>query len=150
MENVIQGLVITFVDIHDRKQAELESERQRCFSENIFDAVREPIVVLDKELRLVSANRSFYATFRAIPEETEGQKIYDLGNKEWDIPDLRRLLEEIIPKDAVFNDFEVEHDFPAIGRRNMLLNARRMATSESGGEFLLLAIEDVTDKTSKQ
>ena len=146
MENVIEGLVITFVDIHDRKQAELESERQRCFSENIFDAVREPIVVLDKELRLVSANRSFYATFRAIPEETEGQKIYDLGNKQWDIPELRRLLEEIIPKDAVFNDFEVEHDFPAIGRKKMLLNARRVTTPQTEQDFLLLAIEDVTDK----
>jgi two-component system CheB/CheR fusion protein len=150
MENLIEGLVITFVDIHDRKLSEMELERSRCFSENIFDAVREPIVVLDKDLRLVSANRSFYATFRVTPEETEGKKIYDLGNKQWDIPELRRLLEEIIPKNSVFEGFEVDHDFPDVGRKNMLLNARKIGSPEGAEDFLLLAIEDITDKNSDQ
>src|SRR4051812_31601145 len=96
------------------------------FAQNIVDTVREPLLILDAGLRVHSANRAFYQTFRVSSEETEGHLIYELGNGQWDIPDLRRLLEDVVPKSSVFNDFELEHTFPVIGRRVMLLNARQL------------------------
>src|SRR5687767_11747281 len=110
---------------------------------NIVDTVREPLLILDTTLRVRSANRAFYQTFHVSSEETENRLIYELGNGQWDIPDLRRLLEDIVPKSSVFNDFELEHDFPAIGRRVMLLNARKLEAGHHG-ELLVLAMEDVT------
>src|SRR4051794_24170714 len=94
----------------------------QSFAQNIVDTVREPLLVLDTTLRVRSANRAFYDTFRVSREATERRLIYELGNGQWDIPALRTLLEEIIPQKTVFNDFELEHVFPAIGRRVMLLN----------------------------
>src|SRR5438309_10474002 len=93
---------------------------------NIVDTVREPLLILDTTLRVRSANRAFYQTFHVSPGETEGRLIYELGNGQWDIPDLRTLLEDIVPKSSVFDDFELEHTFPVIGRRVMLLNARKL------------------------
>src|SRR5256886_14807049 len=93
---------------------------------NIADTVREPLLILDTTLRVRSANRAFYQTFHVSPKETENRLIYELGNGQWDIPALRTLLEEIIPQSSVFNDFELEHTFPMIGRRVMLLNARKL------------------------
>jgi len=113
---------------------------------NIIDAVREPLVILDGDLRVVSANKSFYDVFRVKPEETENMLIYELGNRQWDIPALRHLLEEIIPKSAAFDDFEVVHDFPDIGRRFMLLNARRIPRPPKRPKIILLAIEDITER----
>src|SRR5215216_6621319 len=84
---------------------------------NIVDTVREPLLILDATLRVRSANRAFYETFHVSPEETEERLIYELGNGQWDIPDLRTLLEDIVPRSSAFDDFELEHDFPAIGRR---------------------------------
>src|SRR5687767_15367694 len=110
---------------------------------NIVDTVREPLLILDTTLRVRSANRAFYQTFHVSSEETENRLIYELGNGQWDIPDLRRLLEDIVPKSSVFNDFELEHTFPAIGRRVMLLNARKLQAGQHG-ELLVLAMEDVT------
>jgi PAS domain S-box-containing protein len=110
---------------------------------NIVDTVREPLLILDTTLRVRSANRAFYQTFQVSPEETVGQLIYELGNGQWDIPDLRTLLEDIVPKSSVFNDFELEHTFPVIGRRVMLLNARKLQAGQHG-ELLVLAMEDVT------
>src|SRR6202162_5659090 len=110
---------------------------------NIVDTVREPLLMLDATLRVRSANRAFYQTFQVSAEETENRLIYELGNGQWDIPDLRTLLEDIVPKSSVFNDFELEHDFPAIGRRVMLLNARKLQAGHHG-ELLVLAMEDVT------
>jgi len=95
-----------------------------AFMESIVETVREPLVVLDGELKVVAANPSFYRTFQVTPQETEGRFLYDLGNRQWDIPRLRELLEKIIPERSVFEDFEVEHDFPYIGVKTMLLNAR--------------------------
>src|SRR5439155_22627716 len=94
-------------------------------------------------LRVRSGNRAFYQTFEVTSEETENRLIYELGNGQWDIPDLRTLLEDIVPKSSVFNDFELEHTFPVIGRRVMLLNARRLEAGHHGG-LLVLAMEDVT------
>src|SRR5689334_5372060 len=113
------------------------------YAQNIVDTVREPLLILDTTLRVRSANRAFYQTFHVSPGETEGRLIYDLGNGQWDIPDLRTLLEDIVPKSSVFDDFELEHTFPAIGRRVMLLNARKLQAGRHG-ELLVLAMEDVT------
>src|SRR5947209_4829807 len=115
----------------------------QSFAQNIVDTVREPLLILDSTLRVRSANRAFYQTFHVSPEETVNQLIYELGNGQWDIPDLRRLLEDIVPKSSVFNDFELEHTFPVIGRRVMLLNARKLQAGRHG-ERLVLSMEDVT------
>jgi two-component system cell cycle sensor histidine kinase PleC len=114
-------------------------------SEAIIATIREPMVVLDQGLRIITANRSFYRTFQVNPEETEKQLIYDLGNHQWDIPRLRVLLEGILPQNTHFDDFEVEHDFPVIGHKIMVLNARRIHSEEIGRRMILLAIEDITE-----
>jgi PAS domain S-box-containing protein len=114
------------------------------YAQNIVDTVREPLLILDATLRVRSANRAFYQTFHVSPAETEGRLIYELGNGQWDIPDLRTLLEDIVPKSSVFDDFELEHTFPAIGRRVMLLNARKLQAGHHG-ELLVLAMGDVTE-----
>ena len=116
-----------------------------AYAQNIVDTVREPLLILDATLRVRSANRAFYQTFHVSPSETEGRLIYELGNGQWDIPDLRTLLEDIVPKSSVFDDFELEHAFPAIGRRVMLLNARKLEAGHHG-ELLVLAMEDVTQR----
>jgi len=116
------------------------------FAENIINAVREPLVILDGDLKVVSASRSFYTVFKVKPEETEGQLIYDLGNRQWNIPKLKELLEDILPKTTSFDNFEVEHDFPGLGKRIMLLNARQIYQKASHRKkFILIAIEDITE-----
>ncbi len=113
------------------------------YAQNIVDTIREPLLILDATLRVRSANRAFYQTFQVSAAETEGQLIYELGNGQWDTPDLRTLLEDIVPKSSVFDDFELEHSFPVIGRRFMLLNARKLQSGQHG-ELIVLAMEDVT------
>lgn len=113
---------------------------------SILDSIREPLVVLDRDLNVVRANHSFYQTFNVNPEQTEGVLIYDLGNRQWDIPQLRELLEEILPQNTIFNDFEVEHQFENIGRKIMHLNARRIYNEANQTQLILLAIEDVTER----
>jgi len=123
--------------------------RQRVaeeYAESIVETVREPLLVLDSDLRVISANRSFYQTFQVTPRETEGKVIYDLGNRQWNIPKLRKLLEDILPKSTVFNDFEIEHDFETLGRRIMVLNARRIYHETKRMQMILLAIEDITER----
>src|SRR5438067_10721609 len=113
------------------------------YAQDIVDTVREPLLMLDTTLRVRCANRAFYQTFQVSSEETVDRLIYELGNGQWDIPSLRNLLEDIVPKSSVFNDFELEHTFPIIGRRVMLLNARKLEAGRHG-ELLVLAMEDVT------
>jgi two-component system CheB/CheR fusion protein len=146
LQNVIEGVVLTFVNITDLRQAEREIKAARDYAESIVDTVREPLVILDADLRVVSANRSFYQTFQVKLEEAGGQSFYHLGNKQWDIPELRKLLEEILPQQTVFNDYEVEHDFPDIGQRTMLLNAREVRREGGEERLILLAIEDITER----
>lgn len=136
-ENVIDGVVVTFVDM-----TSIESSRE--YSESIVNTIREPLIVLDKDLRVISANNAFYKTFKVGQEETEGNRIYDLGNGQWNISELKRLLEEILPQSSEFNDFKVEHTFPKIGHRKMLLNARRVYEADRKTARILLAIEDIT------
>ena len=112
----------------------------------IVDTVREPLIVLDKDLRVVAASRSFYRTFAAEPHKTEGRMLFDLGDGQWNIPALRTVLEDIIPKHRTVEAYEVEHEFPTIGRRVMLLNARRVFDEHGSASALLLAIEDVTQR----
>ena len=112
----------------------------------ILGSVREPLVLLDSTLKIVKANHSFYRTFNVDPAQTEGMLIYDLGNGQWDIPKLKELLEDILPQNSTFNDFEVEHDFKTIGRKIMHLNARRIYGEENQTRLILLAIEDVTER----
>ena len=123
-----------------RLQAALE------FSDAIIATVREPLLVLDNKFRIMIANRSFYRTFHVNPEETEKKLIFDLGNGQWDIPMLRKLLENILPMNKVFEDYEVEHDFESIGRKTMLLNARKIYREMNNVEMILLAIEDITER----
>ena len=110
------------------------------FTKTFSDLAREPFLILDANLKVVGGNASFYRNFQVTKEETDNRKIYDLGNGQWDIPELKKELEEILPKDKVFNDFEVSHEFPKIGLRTMLLNAMKLDTTEQ----ILLAIEDIT------
>jgi len=127
-----------------RREAILQEVRS--FAEAIVETVREPLLVLDRDLHVKMANRSFLGTFRASKGETEGRLLYELGNGQWDIPELRRLLEDIIPQHTEFRDFEVTHDFPAIGRRTMLLNARKLSEPGVNRELFLLAMEDTTER----
>jgi len=120
-------------------------EQIETYAQDVVDTVREPLLILDSTLRVHSANRAFYQTFHVAPDETENRLIYELGNGQWDIPALRTLLEDIVPMSSVFNDFELEHDFPFIGRRTMLLNARKLRQG-SHRELLVLAMEDVTQR----
>ncbi len=115
------------------------------YADEIVRTVREPLLVLDAELRVKQASRSFYRTFKVTPQETYGRLLYDLGNGQWDIPALRKLLEEILPNDSKFDDYQVEHEFPGLGRRTMLLNARRLHDGIKT-KMILLAIEDVTER----
>lgn len=118
----------------------------RDYSEAIIVNIREPLLVMDKDLRIKTANKAFYKTFGVNEAETEGSLIYNLGNKQWDIPELRKLLEKILPEKSVFNDFEVTHAFSNIGERVMLLNAREVISKNSSEKLILLSIEDITEK----
>jgi PAS domain S-box-containing protein len=106
----------------------------------IVETVREPLLVLTPDFRVQSANPAFYQMFQVTPAETVGQPIYHLGNRQWDIPELHTLLEQILPQNTIFNDYEVHHDFERIGPRTILLNARRL----DNVQFILLAMEDIT------
>jgi PAS domain S-box-containing protein len=107
---------------------------------------REPLVVLNGNFEVVSASRAFYQTFGGTPEMTQGRVLYELGERQWDIPRLRELLETVLPKDMAFENFEVEQDFPGIGHRTMLLNARRIPGEAGTTQLILLAIEDITSR----
>jgi chemotaxis protein methyltransferase CheR len=113
-------------------------------AEAIVDAIREPLLVLDPDLHVVAASRSFYRTFAVAPRRTQGRLVFELGDRQWNIPRLRALLEDIIPKRRTVEAYEVDHEFPSIGRRVMLLNARRVFDEDGSASAILLAIEDVT------
>jgi PAS domain S-box-containing protein len=132
-------------NITDLNQIEQTTVDAIEYAESIVDTVREPLIVLDTDLKVISANHSFYQTFKTKPEETERQLIYNIGNQQWNIPKLRELLEEILPKNTSFDNYEVEHDFPQLGKRTMLLNARRIPRAPAKPRIILLAIEDITE-----
>jgi len=113
---------------------------------SILESIREPVIVLNQDLKVVTANNAFFQTFDVSPDETEGVLIYELGNRQWDIPGLRELFEDVLPQNTIFHDFEVEHDFETIGRKIMHLNARRIHGGDGQTRLILLAIEDVTER----
>jgi len=144
-------ILLAFEDITERKRAEellfKKSEEVRLardYAQSIVNTVREPLVVLNGNFEVVSASRAFYATFEVTPEATQGKVLYELGNNQWDIPRLHELLETVLPEKTSFENFDIEHDFPGIGRRVMLLNARRIVSEGSDSTLILLAFEDVT------
>ena len=118
----------------------------RNYAESIITTIQEPLLVLDKTLRVKTANNAFYKTFHVTEEETEGTLIYELGNKQWNIAPLRKLLEEILPQKEKFADFEIKHDFPTVGERIMLLYGCEMAREKSEENLILLVIKDVTEQ----
>ncbi len=122
----------------------VKSERQRAlhYIQTLIEVAREPFLILDENLRVVIANISFYETFRVGQKETEGNFIYDLGNKQWNIPKLKELLEDILPKKKLFRDYEVTHTFPTIGKRIMALNAKEVDSVQ----LIILCFEDITEK----
>ena len=133
-------------DITERKRLESEIQDAREYAENIVETVIKPLVVLNFDLKILTANHSFYDTFKVTPEATIGNFIYDLGNGQWDIPKLRVLFEKILPQKTVLNGYEVEHDFLDIGFKIILLNARQIFRENIGSNIILLVMEDITDR----
>jgi two-component system CheB/CheR fusion protein len=144
VENAIEGVVMTFTNITEQKELIDLTQPARELAENIVNTVRHPLLVLDAELRILSANRAFSEVFQVKAEEAVGQFIYEVGNRRWALPRLRDLLEEIIPRSQVLEDFEVELDFPGLGCRRLRLNARQIKPSKRQPALILLAIEDLT------
>lgn len=142
VEDRIDGAVLTLFDINAVKRQAMALS----FAEAIMDTIREPLAVLDGDLRVSTVNRAFRDFFRVSPRETEGRRIYELGDGQWDMPRLRELLENVLTKEQRFEGFEVAHEFPGVGFRRMLLNARRLEGTESREAMILLAMEDVTEK----
>jgi two-component system CheB/CheR fusion protein len=149
LDNIIEGVVLTFTDISKRIAAETAVQLARDLAENIVDTVREPLLVLDGNLQVVSANRAFYHYFQVTVADTVGRKIYDLGNSQWDIPSLRELLEIILPRDQSVEGYMVEHDFPTIGHHKIMLNARRIFGKSSEPSLILLATKDIDIELSR-
>jgi len=142
----IAGAVLVFRDITERYRQERLIKDAMDYASNILETQREPFLVLSGDLRIVSANLAFYQTFGVERAATEGRYVYELGDGQWNIPRLRILLEEVLPRDNVFEGFEVDHEFEGIGRKTMLLNARRVRRPGNHSELILLAIEDITDR----
>ena len=142
-KNTIDGLVLTFLDITKMKKAEQVVQAAQSFASSIVETVREPLLVLDDQLRVVSANQSFYKVFQITPREVEQQLLYHLCNGAWNIPGLRRLLEEILPERSSFEDFAVDQTFPHIGRKILALNGRRLKQELAQPGRILLAMEEV-------
>ena len=144
VENVIDGVVITLVEI-DRLKDDVEEGRDSWeFYESIFDTLREPVLILDGDLNVAAANDKFYTVFRISPKQTEGKKVYEINRGQWDLPELRELLEKVLPENQIFQDYELEGDFGRGGRRKLILNARKMNRAPGMPGMIVLAMEDVT------
>jgi two-component system CheB/CheR fusion protein len=158
VSNVIDGVVITFIDISRLKQMESNLQEREAelhesqeFAAGIIATLREPFMVLDAGMRVVSANTAFHEMFKTKPRETEKCTLYTLGSGIWNVPELKMLLEEVLPEHGQFQDFRIEHDFPTIGHRVLSLNARQLNHDKhkSSGRKILLAVEDITPKTTQ-
>ncbi|MHA1723917.1 MAG: two-component system sensor histidine kinase NtrB [Promethearchaeota archaeon] len=135
-----------FRDFNVKKKPELKIKNVLKFAESIIRSIREPLVVLDKDLRVILANKSFYDKFNLTPLETENKLFYELKKQQWNIPKLRHLLEEILPKNTVFEAFEIESEFEDLGPRVLLLNARKLIKKHKKSGLILLAFEDITEQ----
>ena len=139
-DNTIEGVVVSFVDISQVKAA-------LKYAEDITDTMREPLLVLDGQQKVISANRAFYLAFKVKSKDIEGRLIFEVGNHQWDIPRLKEMLIDIVSKNSIFDGYRVEHDFPGIGHRVMLLNARRVIGGTDIKPRILLSMEDITNRT---
>ncbi|MFA5934806.1 MAG: PAS domain-containing protein [Candidatus Paceibacterota bacterium] len=142
--------VVNFTKTNGPKFIEHLWEKSWTYIKTVVDVVREPILILDKDLRVMAANDSFYRTFQVEPNDTINEIVYRLGDGQWNIPALKKLLEDILPKNTFFRGFEVDHDFPFIGKKIMILNAREIHFNDDSSavvfpSIILLAMEDVTD-----
>jgi two-component system CheB/CheR fusion protein len=145
-DNKIEGVLIALADTDTIKRSLEEIRRARDYASAIVETIREPLMVLDSSLCIVTANRAFYDTFEVSPEEVEKRRIFDLAQGGWDNPGLRELLEQIVSGNTYFNDFKLTHIFPKLGRRTLLLNARRLQWECETSGMILLAMEDLTER----
>jgi len=149
MDNVIDGAVITFINVTELKGMKLQAEATLNYAENILHTLREPFVVLDKNLQILTVNQAFCRTFNLRMEEVTGRPFYQVGNGQWDLPGLRTLLEEALSHNTIAEDYEIEHNFERIGYKKLCLNARKIKFDvkvvANEEEFILLSIEDITD-----
>ena len=145
LDNRIDGAVVTFSDVSRLKETEGKLQYEKTYAQNIVETVHNPLIVLDDQLRVLSANPAFYRIFRVQASDSMGQKLYDLGDRQWNVPRLSDALHEVAEHGRKLEDFEVQHEFRNIGRRTMLLNARRIE-NDNGPHRILLAIEDITDR----
>ena len=145
IDNRIDGAVIGLFDIDTLKQHEADMKARHQYAEALMDMMREALLILDGNLRIQRVNQPFCQMFRVLPADTQGKFLYDLGNGQWNIPQLRTLLNDVLPRDRNVKDYRVEHEFPAIGRRSMRLNAHRLEGHGISTPVIFLQIEDVTD-----
>jgi two-component system CheB/CheR fusion protein len=146
LDHKIDGAIVTLMDINEIKLAKLAQGRALLYVEGIMDTMREPLVVLDKKFQVKNANKAFYDTFKISPNNTEGVSFYELGKKEWDTPKIRELLEKVLPQKKFLQDFEVEFNFPKIGSMTMCVNAHRLIHEDSNEEWILLVMENITER----
>ena len=147
--NVIGGVVVTFIDITESKLLELAAEEARQFAQDIVETVREPLVVLDRDFHIVSANESFYRKFKLTAPLAERRSLFELHKRQWDLPELRRLLEKVLAENHAFDNFMIEHNSADLDHTVLLLNGRRIRRGALGGDLILLALEDVTDREKR-
>ena len=140
-ENVIAGVVVSFSNIDTYK----ELEKARDYSVSIINSVREPLVVLDESFHVFSANRAYLKTFVTTDRQVQGESLFDLGNRQWDVPELKKLLEEVLTQDKAFESFEITHEFPKLGRKTVRLNARRLMQDPKLPTLILLAFSEVLE-----
>jgi len=150
VDGEVEGVVITFADVTALKQAEQEGQRARVYAERIVATAREPLLVLEEDLRVISANPAFYRVFRLSPEQVEGTPLPELGGGRWSVPALVEKLSAVLPTGEGFEDFEIEHEFPGVGRRVMVLSAARIEAGEEHPRLVLLAMEDITEERQRR
>lgn len=150
IDNKIDGAVIALVDIHPIKIAQEKCAAVAEYFENVVGAVPEALIVLDKDLRVQTANKSFYKQFKVTPKQTHGQLIYDLGNRQWDIPVLRKVLKEVFSKKTPVVDYEISHKFPLVGKKVLLLNATSIVENLAGERLILVGMKDVTERKAAE
>ncbi|MBU0993083.1 MAG: PAS domain-containing protein [Proteobacteria bacterium] len=146
VSNHIDGVVITFLDVTPIVLSEQKLNDMKNVAESIVETLREPLLVLNGQLRVLSTNRSFYRLFESNSHDTIGKHVYELGNGQWDIPELRKLLEDILPHNTSFEDYGVMLDFPGIGPKKLLINARKVIHNNPDENLILMAMEDITPK----
>jgi two-component system CheB/CheR fusion protein len=146
LDNKIDGAVLVLQDIDALKRTEQALAAARDYADNVIETIREPLVVLRADLRVERVNRAFLRTFRVQPEATVGRLFHELGSGQWNIPELRELLEQVLPRGTTIEDFEVTHSFETVGRRSFLVNAREVVDPARERQLILLAIEDITER----